>query len=211
MDNENINIAVRGHETLADGWECQKLAEELYRFVDLFNREYFLNALPLPILTFKQMRHNNLGHFLLGRNDIGAQYEININRKHANIRPLLLTLSTLLHEMCHLAQFAQPEEYGEGTGRHHNKAFIELTTSFGIPSNGRGVTQSIDDNFIEFCVKNGVEKPTARELAINTGTPKGKGESKLKKYTCKCGYNIRVAREGFSATCNLCNTEFEPQ
>lgn len=211
MSNEQINVAVRAHEVSTE-WHLKDMAMELYRFFELFNIEYFSKRLPLPLLTFKKSRQNNLGHFLSGRNDIGAQYEINLNSKHIT-RPLILSLVTLLHEMCHLAQDSLPGTYGEvGSGNHHGKQFIELTTKLGIPSTSRGVTEYVSDIFIEFCVRNGAPKIDRKDIEKGLAAiGKKKGNSKLKKWCCACDpvVNVRVAIEDFSATCNVCHSKFK--
>lgn len=38
--------------------------------------------------------------------------------------------------------------------------------------------------------------------------PRGKKGSRLRLWECSCGVKVRVARDDFSATCGLCNSEF---
>jgi hypothetical protein len=200
---------VREHEE-STNWCLKEPASELYRFFDIFNKEHFEDALPLPVLTFKRSRQSNLGHFHTGRNDIGAQYEINLNAKHIE-RPMILNLVTLLHEMVHLAQNFLPGTYGEvAQGNHHGKKFRELTAQFGIPSSSRGCTEHVDDSFIAFCEKHGAPKLERKAIdkAIE-GAPKKKGHSSLKKWACRCGVNVRVAIEDFQATCDICHSKFK--
>lgn len=49
-------------------------------------------------------------------------------------------------------------------------------------------------------------------LGIGTrgGTSRGKGSgSRLRLYICECGIKVRVSRDNFDATCNICKTSFK--
>jgi hypothetical protein len=54
----------------------------------------------------------------------------------------------------------------------------------------------------------GEDTPTGPRGGKGGKTGKGSG-SKLKKWTCSCGINVRVAVADFDATCNLCDSQFE--
>lgn len=216
---EKINVHVKRHETkLKDkDWvvrisesqelDLKSLSTWLYKFFDLFNVEFFASQLPLPVITFKNSSVRNLGHFRHGRNDIGALYEININITNID-RPLMLILSTLLHEMGHQAQYIFPDIYGSpsSNGFYHNKKFQELSTIQGIPCSQYGVILEIKDPFRSFCVKHGVE-----DASYTIDMPADievKGKSKLRKWVCDCGYGVRVARSRFNALCLDCKQKF---
>ena len=215
---DEINQKVREHETglLKKSWtvaasdnrlvDMQALADTLYHFFDLFNAEYFNGELPAPVITFKGSAWRNLGHFLHGRNDIGAMYEININPVHIN-RPLMEMLKTLLHEAGHLAQYVNPAKYGRhsSSAYYHNKSFCLMVDKQGIPCSSRGITLEIRDPFKAFCVAHGVE---AIDHKIEGVLADEGGRSKLKKWVCGCGYAVRVAVSDFKAHCDVCGEAF---
>jgi hypothetical protein len=79
---------------------------------------------------------------------------------------------------------------------------------------------TVGSPFEAYCRRHGVSFPGESGVKASTGaepTPrlllpeapvKPKG-SKLKKWSCPCGVNVRVAVANFDATCNRCGKRFD--
>ena len=216
--SDNINIEVKNNELKATDWELWELAHELYWWVDFFNLVFFKDEpVPLPLLTFESARVNTLGHYRIGRNDFGAKEQINLNRKYLHL-PLWSQLSTLLHEMVHSWEYSYLEHEQRTKNWYHTKAFRLKLASFGILSNEKGQHIGIDraGDFFFHLNRHGVRFDALPEgaetkdgaIKIDPDKSRGKGRSKLKKWSCGCT-NVRVAVSEFDATCNRCGNRFE--
>ena len=207
--DDAINIAIMENEINAHDWVLNKLASELYWWTDFFNIAFFKNQpVPVPVISFKKTRVNNLGHYVIGRNAFGIRENININQIHLN-RPLADVLSTLLHEMTHSwqATFGKPAK-----GWFHNLEFVHKLNGFGIICNNSGSHLDIGDPFLFLLQKHGIpfgDGPGAKGMISPPTVLKPKGDSKLKKWQCSCGQNARVGKKAFHATCDLCGEPFE--
>ena len=214
---EHVNVAVKKNELMAFDWELHKLAVELYWWVDAFNVWFFQDQpAPIPVLTFENARISNLGHYRIGRNDFGAREQINLNRKYLH-RPLWDILATLLHEMVHSWEYTYLPSEQRTKNWYHTKGFREKLASFGIETNEKGQHTGIGGEFVYLLKRHGVEldklpdygEPTdGGGIRIDPGKQKGKGRSKLKKWTCGCT-NVRVAVTDFKALCLKCGNEFK--
>lgn len=199
-----------------------EIVAALYAHVDWMRAEFFAGNLPEVVLSFDVTDKRTLGHYHIRRNGLGVRWAINLNPIHF-ARPLYEVLSTLLHELAHAWQA------GWGTPSkppHHNREFRARCEAFGIPTDEGGHDLGVRSRslFEAYCRRHGVPFPDAEEDGADgngerseTGTPspllpappaKPKG-SRLRKWTCGCGVNVRVAIANFDATCNRCGTRFE--
>ena len=215
MENFNeINKAIRNHTQELKSWNNYSICQELYKWFDLFNAEFFNNKLEQCVISFEKRRMTNLGHYVIELNPYGLQDNININSVWSG-RPTWAILFTLLHEMVHqyqrrLGSFSVEKENKPKSPNYHNKEFLEMTASFGMHHNKKGHRiKPPEGRFVEFLKKYGVE--CIEEEITTDSIPKGK--SKLLKYSCECDkpINIRVASAKFSAICNHCKKEFKQQ
>jgi len=111
--------------------------KELADAYDFYNEALFNNRLPKCIITlstkvnyFGCFRPNN---FISTNNKEEKMHEISLNMYYFALRQLPLTLSTLVHEMCHLKNY-EDGEFGK-TLCYHNKNFAILMKNIGlIPS-----------------------------------------------------------------------------
>jgi len=212
---EHVNRSVQDNANQSTDWYLNKAAFELNWFAALFNVAFFDEKLPTIALSFDATNHKTLGHYIIDRNGLGLKENINLNLVHLN-RPIFNVLSTLIHEMYHSYQkyFGTPS-----TSWLHNKEFRVYMSNIGIECNDRGQTLSFNEQgkFAQLLKMHGV---TSDNLPIGAGMPgskkpfiippkKKKGKSKLSKWQCSCGVNVRVGRKEFDATCNLCSTKFE--
>src|SRR5215813_1137035 len=128
--------------------------EELSAAFEHFNIELFDSRLP-ACLTTLQRRRSTYGYFAAGRfkRASGSEPidEIALNPMKWRLLPIEDSLSTLVHEMCHLQQF----HFGKPSRRgYHNKEWGRMMEAVGlIPSttgkpDGRKTGQSVS-HYIE--------------------------------------------------------------
>jgi len=209
--NSRINVAIMENELSAD-WEMNNLAWELYWWVDFFNAVFFKGEpVPIPALTFEKTRVNNLGFYRIGFNDWAVRDQINLNRLYLN-RPLIETLSTLVHEMVHSWEYIYVPEEKRTKSWYHTKAFRTKLAEIGILTDNRGCHLAVGDPFVHLLRQHGItfesEKRNSKGLIMIPPKPKPKGKSKLKKWSCGC-QNVRIGKKEFLATCNICDNKFE--
>ncbi len=196
------------NEKSVTDWSLYDLAWDLYWWSDFFNIRFFKDEpVPVPAISFESTRVTTLGHYVLGRNSFGIRENININRKHLN-RPMWDILATLLHELCHSWQ----NMYGSPSNSwFHNKEFRNKLSDMGIFCDEKGCHIGVGDPFVhilrQHAVEFNLEKTDKGNLKIPP-QPKKKGKSKLKKWSCGCGQNVRVGTKEFHATCDLCREPF---
>jgi predicted SprT family Zn-dependent metalloprotease len=191
----------------------------LYRHVDLMRTEFFAGQLPEVVLSFDVTDRRTLGHYVTRRNSLGVRWALNLNPVHL-ARPVFEVLATLLHELAHSWQFAH------GTPSkppYHNREFRARCESFGIPTDAGGHDLGVRHAtpFEAYCRRHGVGFPPApgSEPPADGGGPapvpllpeppaRPRG-SRMRKWRCPCGVNVRVAIRSFDATCNRCGGRFQ--
>jgi hypothetical protein len=211
--HDPINQAIKENEKDAFDWSLNDLATELYWWTDFFQIAFFKDQrVPIPAISFERTNVRTLGHYVIGRNGFGLLENININKAHLN-RPLWETLSTLLHEMVHSWEYLYLPEEERTKNWFHKKAFRKKLASFGILTDNRGCQMGVGDPYVFLLRKHGITFDKSL-YAGHKGVyrmpprPKPKGRSKLAKWSCGCGQNVRVGRKKFHATCDLCGDNF---
>jgi hypothetical protein len=133
------------------------------------------------------------GHYKIGRDGLGLKWRVVMNVIYLG-RPRTEVLSTLLHEILHATQEAHGKQI---TKAHHNGEFREWASRAGIPCNEKGVSEGVipDSPFAAYCKRHKIDG------ALAPG-------SKMKKWTCECGVNVRCAVE-LDAICNDCGEPFK--
>jgi hypothetical protein len=192
----------------------------LYEHVDFMRAELFGGQVPPVVLSFEVTDRRTLGHYHLMRTGLGVRWALNLNPVHL-ARPVFEVLATLLHELAHAWQ----HEHGTPSKPpHHNREFRDRCEAFGIPTDEGGHDLGVRHGtpFEDYCRRHGIAfppRPGAAEppagtprlpgpsplLPVPPARPKG---SKMKKWTCPCGVNVRVAIAAFDATCNRCGGKF---
>lgn len=192
----------------------------LYEQVDLMRAELLADQVPEVVLSFDVTDRRTLGHYHLKRNGLGVRWALNLNPIHL-ARPVFEVLATLLHELAHAWQ----HEHGTPSKPpHHNREFRDRCEALGIPTDEGGHDLGVRHGtpFEDYCRRHGIAfppPPGAAEsaagspvapgptplLPVPPARPKG---SKMKKWTCPCGVNVRVAIAAFDATCNRCHGQF---
>jgi hypothetical protein len=187
-------------------WAHQALVAELASFAELMKVEFKLNLPPYALLIDRL--RGRLGHWRYVHNGFGLAKELAIDERHAAHSMRWRVLGTLLHELLH---GWQDRNGRHGRGNYHNKEYRTKAADFGLVVDSRGYTQYRDGVFTEFLRRHGVEVPTLHdgpELDAPHRPLGGRGTSKLKKWTCACPVNVRVAVPNFRARCLACCQEF---
>jgi hypothetical protein len=216
--DENTNRAIRdvASRPSAEHVVPAEIVATLYAHVDWMRTEFFSGQVPEVVLSFDVTDKRTLGHYHIKRNGVGVRWAVNLNPVHLS-RSVYRILATLLHELAHAWQ--------HGWGKpskppHHNREFVERCEALGIPTDrgGHDLGVRAGSPFEAYCRRHGVafaeaagnpedagaENPSPL-LPAPPAAPKG---SKLRKWTCGCGVNVRVAVQDFDATCNRCGARF---
>jgi uncharacterized protein involved in outer membrane biogenesis len=201
-----FKVAVSNEEGAFHGYVSSETMEFLYSHLPLLAAEMIQKHLGLasPEFTLSVDKNNKrqLAHYKVGRDGLGLKERISLNVFHLASSKASV-ISTVLHEMLHGVQYSHGKP---GKGNYHNAEFVGYCAKLGIPTNDKGQDLGIDPNglFADYAKRHNLEGKF--ELA-KKDAPKPKG-SNLKKWTCSCGVNVRVAIDDFEATCNKCDTEF---
>lgn len=119
--------AVPTHQTYA----------ELQQAYEHFNQALFGGKLPNSLITL-QREKRSMGYFSSRRfADAQGNFtdEIAMNPAFFAVMPILETMQTLVHEMCHLWQF----HFGKpGRGRYHNEEWAQKMESIGLMPSSTG-------------------------------------------------------------------------
>lgn len=198
---------------------------ELDRAYGYFNKALFASQLPGCLITMA--RHKKAyGYFWGGTwtdaNQTAVTDEIALNPDHLRDRSTAESLSTLVHEMCHLKQhhFGKPSRSG-----YHNKEWALMMEEVGlIPSStgepggkktGQKVSHYIEPRgpFDVICgafIESGFEIPWIALTGGDEELRKKKAASKT-KYTCSaCGVNA-WAKPDTALICGECEEVMEPE
>jgi len=187
------------HQVTA-AWRHRELAAELHRWAVILNAEFNLGVSEVA-LRVDWLSLRRLGHFRPGHNGFGLKGEIAVNERYLQCREPWQILGTVLHELLHAWQ----QEHGQpGKPPYHNKQFRDKALQYGLVIDEDGVTQYLAvSRFKDLLIRYGVHMPEQPLPA-----QRRKGGSKLKKWSCGCGVNVRVAIADFQARCLKCESLF---
>lgn len=194
---------------------------------DHFNRELFGGQLPPCLLTMQRHR-GALGYFSGARfasvaDPADVTDEIALNPNHFAGQPTAETLSTLVHEMCHLWQ----HHHGKPSrGGYHNMEWAARMRQVGlIPTDtgeaggketGQRMTHLIEEGgrFQQACaayLAAGTAVLYYDRAGENTDGTRGKKAASKTKYTCPLCEQNAWARPGARLVCGQCNEEMEAE
>jgi hypothetical protein len=144
---------------------------ELQWAYDHFNRVLFAGQLPSCLITL-QREKATFGYFSSKRfacSDGQITDEIALNPAYFAVVPLVETLQTLGHEMCHLWQwhFGRP-----GRGRYHNEQWAGKMESLGLmpSSTGKPGGRRTGDHMGDYAVEGGAFLAACAELLTESFT-----------------------------------------
>lgn len=195
---------------------------ELQSAYEFYNKQLFQDRLPACLITLSRGHAKALGYFCHKRfvqlNDgTKTTDEICLNPQYLKERTLEQSLSTLVHEMCHLEQ----AHFGKTSrGGYHNKQWGDLMKAVGlIPSNtgapggketGQKMTHYIESNGA-FQTKTQALVDGGFSLSWGDGSLEVKAPTKAGsrvKYTCpSCDTNV-WGKGGLTINCEPCDTQF---
>ena len=178
-----------------------------------------LSDVPLPVITIQSKgRKNAYGWFGRDRwgTDNGCLHEINISAEHLH-RDFYDVIKTLVHELVH---FVNHIRYSRGqnskpdcsSSQYHNKLFKETCEEVGLNCEKMGRRGWASTSLTEELQKKidkyfSGEDRHAFSLFRLEGGLAAKAPTKMKKWTCTCGTNIRAAVQ-LDIKCNECNEDF---
>lgn len=184
-------------------WAGRDALNFLHEWAVRFNVQFKLNV-PEFVLCLDRLPSKQLGHFRYGHNSFGLRGEIAINSRYvsADREPWEL-LGVVLHALIHGWQ----QETGKRRDvHHHDAAFRQKARELGLVVERNGVTgYAAESPFKDLLRQLGIAVPDGEVKPVQIKPAVG---SKLVKWTCKCGTNVRVAIEDFRALCLKCNSEF---
>lgn len=202
-----LGSAPRIYPTLAthqrnEEWAWKEETTFLQAWADRLEVEFKLH-IPRLVLRIDRLPCNVLGHFREGHNGLGLEGEIAINAKYLPVLEAWELLGILLHEMLHAWQACNGTV---GKRSHHNRVFCDKGRELGLLVDRKGLTgYAADSPFKDLLRRFGVPVPTDEVPPLSYAS---RGDSKLKKWSCSCPVNVRVAVPDFSAVCLKCGKEF---
>lgn len=212
-----------------------EMATALTRAYAVYNTHLFGDVLP-PCLITLQRRSGSYGYFAAEMfkrtsptNGMSTSHEIAMNPAHFAERSTAETLSTLVHEMVHLAQHIRGKP---GRGRYHNRQWADWMIHVGLhPSHsGQPGGKETGDSMSHYIVEGGlfarvtdwllaqgftIPWADAQRRTTNGAGGGGDGDGDAKsgkrvKYTCPtCGLNA-WAKGDASLICGFDQTPMPP-
>ena len=182
------------------------LHAEVDRAFRFFNTRYWGGRLPTPVFAFFRQPPNGrrLGHYRARswRAPDGSLHdEVILYADLALERGMLEVLTTLHHEAVHLWQ----EHFGAPSGAHHNAAWHAEAARVDLITTGPTGATSIGAAFLRALEQ---FAPRVDQIPFRVREGGGRAKGKLAKWTCACGFGVRVAVADFDATCNRCSQRF---
>lgn len=160
-----------------------RCAQYLEKLFDMLNEDFFDGELAKPIITLIPSSRS-YGHYSV--NEIWSVKGEEANRHEINIatgtlsRPIEETVSTLLHEMCHLwnNENRNTQDCSRG-GMYHSRVFKEAAESHGLIVErsdiyGYAITKPSDD-LIEWILDHDIREIEINRLDIERGAVIGTG------------------------------------
>ena len=195
--------------------KMSRLTGQLEKAYNLINTEFFNDELPSVIITV-QSTARAYGHITVSKvwsSKEEQKHEINISADYLN-RDLSETLSTLIHECCHLYCMIHNINDVSRGGTYHNKHFRDVAEAHGLiveRSDKYGYSHtSPSEKIIDFIIRhdelndieicrNDFTNPfiaVGGNSGAKTGTTPTTGrKSNSRKYQCPCcGDSVRATK-----------------
>ena len=139
--------------------------------------------------------------------------EIQISAEHLT-RPAIQTTATIAHELQHKMNDLKGIGDTSNNGAYHNGKWLDsvkdmLVMAEKTKQNGHGITVGFTPIWEAVVLAELQPDDNAFTLVreIVEAKKKTKSPTKMLKWTCECGVNVRCAVE-LDATCNECGTDF---
>lgn len=174
-----------------------------------------------PVITIQSKgRKNALGWFGQDRwgNLDKSFHEINISAEHLN-RDFLEVIETLIHELVHYVNHVrfirgQNDKPDCSSSQYHNKIFKNTCEEIGLNCEKMGrfgwastsLTEELEARVDKFF--RGEDRHAFSISRVSgSAAAAAKAPTKMKKWTCACGVNIRAAVD-LDIKCNECGEDF---
>ncbi|GAB5407453.1 MAG: hypothetical protein Aurels2KO_56840 [Aureliella sp.] len=205
---EEIASELFQHQLAEHEWTYSDVTAELHRFREIFDFEFKLRT-DVPVIKIARLRGRRRGHYLASHNGFGLEHEIALDERHLLIGLASDTswsecLATLLHEMIHLWEALTHGRRG-ALGNYHTRRFRDKAEGLGLLVSDRGEALGIlpESPFTEVLKRHGIRIP---EVDLDVVTCKSPAETKLRKWTCRCGINARIAVTDVPWRCDRCGS-----
>lgn len=198
--------------------------DEIYRWFDILNEEYWDNELPRPVITIQKTRKGNLGHCTTLRcwfpsdkpydeeeDADTCYYEINFAAQALD-RDKYDLVGTLQHELCHLYNIVNGVKDVSGS-KMHNKKFKRVAEEHGLvcekeKSVGYGYTYPTQElkDFVDETIEPNMSK--IGYYRVIPPKPDVEKEKRIFKFYCpNCGQKIN-GKKDIQVICGICNANF---
>lgn len=183
----------------------------LNKAFDFLNEKFFGSALPKTVITIQaDMKQRAYGWFTAfeswANTDTNKSTEINISANYLN-RPPQESISTLLHEMCHLYAYHIKIQDTSRSGTYHNARFKEIAEGRGLEvakHEKYGWTMTKLKEETKSIIQPIVELLTLKRIVPTKATGK---TSSTRKYVCEqCSMTVR-ATKAVNVICGDCGVQ----
>lgn len=181
-------------------------------FPDEEQREALKQNRPIIVIQTGGRKKNTLGWHWRNRWQAGTEQPAEITVVAESLdRTFYQVITTLIHEMVHHANNLLGVE-DVSSNQYHNKKFANLAEQVGLVvekgPRGFAYTPSMQHHLYETVRGWGLDQD-AFKLNRRREPKTNRPGSKLRKYTCDCGYGIRIAvkDDKVDLTCNICGSQ----
>jgi hypothetical protein len=197
--------------------------QEIERMIDYFKQDMDFQKIRVTPIIQTSGKRAVLGHFTTERvwidKDGNESHEIQVSAEFLD-RPWLAIAATVRHELIHMKNCECGIEDTSNGGTYHNKKWLVAANHYGLvmeeptKKNGHGLTKGFNPVY-EAVVLAELQPNDAAFNLIRKQTAaksKNKKKSKMIKWSCECGKNVRaaVSLEGVFDI-GGCATEFTKQ
>jgi hypothetical protein len=196
-----INELLRDHVSALPVWDHKQKVAQLHDWVGRFNTEFEL-GIDTPALQIAKLRVETASRYKQTRNGLGLANEITLSQNCLD-DPLAVRLAALFREL--LREWQQLHGQPSRGSHYYNQQFQAKAAGYGLFFNPKGhLTEVVPGPFTELLRGHGVDDRPLLELSERV---RCRGQSKMLKWTCACGMNLRAARR-LQAKCMVCRQMF---
>ena len=203
------------------------LYAELQIAYDFFNKALFDGILPECVITLDRKRRRCMGYFardMFSNNAEEMKDELAMNPSYIGRENLTETLSTLVHEMCHVWQ----HHFGDKKSRssYHNKEWGAQMKKVGLMPSTTGKPGGaetgrqmhhymIDGGVFEICCMRLLADDfhfswfEAKPIQIKNSNGADKEKTKKRKYSCRVCGAVVWGKADLHIVCGKCSSNYE--
>lgn len=193
---------------------------EVERMVDYFKQDMNFKDIRITVNIETEGSRQCYGHFTekevyKSTIDNKGSYELKISSEHLD-RTALEIATTVRHELVHAKNTELKVRDTSNQGIYHNGKFLDMAVKYGLEmhektkQNGYGLTKGFNPIY-EAIVLQELKPDDNAFTLVRIATEKKRKEkspTKMRKWTCECGNNVRYAGEDLDSTHNTCGTAY---